>query len=735
MEISTVRDRPGHTLFWWGGFLLALLPYLLLKVNPAWRAPWILEPGQFAENVIIAVSHLMIGATLGGWLWFLVNRINPINLAKAWWKMPKPLNWIWFSISLAIYSLHNILVLYTLPFGPGELIAACAGRILTALIVLSLIWLATHIASLAAPRKFHLIPWLVPAIIPGFMGADTLSIIFWKNSARYVINKIDEDGPINLERQLSAAGFEMSSFEAMSILLIFIVLLSVFCMITGYFSKKITPRFHFRPHIAASLLAMAWLSLTVEKASGFAWKSRKALQMEYNSYDVHLTPIKPQVGVASFSASWRPNIAQPNKEETAPATPIAPVAKKPDIYLFLIESARRDALDPAHTPFLCDFRDHESQPLGETWAASNATHLSWYSIFNGQIPPYWRAAMDIVREEKNIPASPLIQLLSQANYRQEVRAVCDLSYNGMGSTNFGLPHQVHVLEEAANDNELDQLTVPEREVEIIRQAKESLLASPSGGNFHVLALDSPHFGYHWHENFIPPYTEYDPSAMFHAYPEEEDIQRVRNRYLNALAWTDTLVAEFVRFLKQENRYDDSIIIITGDHGEEFHENGSWFHCSSLEREQTAVPLLIKWPKNQNAPAQKSASHLDILPSLMDHLGHPKSHYAHLPGRSLLEIPSDTDEEATQITLTSFCGITGISMSWQRAGYTANFRWKNPWAIRLPKSLHLDDIIHKEGSLNLQTSEEWEAALRLHFPDAIERFFSEFERQVTDSRLR
>ncbi len=728
MEPAPVRSQICHSIFWWSGILMALAPYLILNINPEWRAPWILDPGHFADNVVVAARHVLIGATLGGWLWYLVSRQRPLTLAKGWWKTPTSLNWVWFAISFVIYSIHNILLLFPLPFGTGELIAACLGRIFTAFIVLSLLWFITHIASLAAPKRFRLLPWFIPAMLPGFIGADALGIIFWKNSLRFFVNKIDEEGTINLARQLSAGGFHYSTWEIVSLLLLVAGILSALCFFSSQLSRKISPRFGLRPQVAIFVLSGIWIGLAAEKASGFVWKSRKALRMEHNSYEVHLTPIKPSPGVASFSASWKPAILpeglQPPTTNTTTAT--SKSDRETDIFFIMIESTRQDLLQPEHAPFLCQFRDEEAQALGKTWAASNATHLSWFSIFNGQIPPYWGDAMSQVRQKKQIAPSLFIQALKQKGYRLEARTVCDLAYNAMGPTNFGLPHGMRVLTQANPGSPLADLTIPEREIEIFKQAKQSLLTSPSSGNFHFIALDSPHFGYDWHPEFTPPYEEYDESAMFHAYPTPNDIQRVKNRHLNAVAWADFQIGNFIDFLKEQDRYDDALIIITSDHGEEFHEHGSWFHCSSLEQEQTRVPLLIKWPQNVSAPAQKSASHLDLLPTLLDYLDQPEESYAHLPGQSLLRPRS---EESTQITITSFCGITGIAMAWERNGYRATFRWSNPWATKLPDILHLDDITNAEGSLNLTTPEEWETALRTHFPDTPSRFFFQFERRA------
>lgn len=716
MEATTVKDRPGHYLFWGGGVLIALLPYLAFFIQPEWRASWILEPGRFADNLVIAMRHFLIGGAIGGWLWFLINRVNPITTFRSWWREPSPFNWVWFLISLIIYSTHNILVLMNLPLGTGEFLSASAGRILTAFIVLSFIWLGARIASLAAPTRLRFIPWAIPAVIPGILGADAFAIIFWKNSLRYVMNKIDEDGPLNIARQLSAAGFEKPPSVFLIGILIAIVVLCALCYVSFLLSRKVSPRMGFRPTFIILALGSIWGGIAAEKASGFAWKSRKALRMEHNLYEIHLTPIKPEPGLVSYHAAWHP-FKEPDL--TGHAT------IQPDIFIFMLESTRADAIAAEHAPFLTQFRDEECQPLGKTWASSNATHLSWYSFFNGQIPPYWGDAVEIINEQGALPPAPFIQALKNSGYKIQGRTVCDVSYQSMGATNFGEPHGMEVFKSAPAGSEFAKLSIAERERSNLEDAMEALRSSPSGGNFQFLAYDSPHFDYEWHPSFTPPYHDFEPAGGFHAYPNQEDIERVRRRYLNSIAWTDHEIARFVDFLKEQHRYEDALIIVTGDHGEEFQEHGSWFHCSSVEPEQTAVPLMIKWPAGTEAPPQVSASHIDVLPSVLDFLGYPESSYAHLPGRSLLK---EQTEELTQVNITSYCGIMGIAMAWHRGDYTATFRWENPWSTQLPDTISLDDLTDANGSLDLATQEEWDAALKQHFPDVFDRYFSRFERK-------
>src|SRR5262249_39858416 len=43
-------------------------------------------------------------------------------------------------------------------------------------------------------------------------------------------------------------------------------------------------------------------------------------------------------------------------------------------------------------------------------------------------------------------------------------------------------------------------------------------------------------------------------------------------------------------------YDDALIVLTADHGEEFHEHGGWWHGTTLYDEQIAVPLIVKPPR-------------------------------------------------------------------------------------------------------------------------------------------
>lgn len=57
-------------------------------------------------------------------------------------------------------------------------------------------------------------------------------------------------------------------------------------------------------------------------------------------------------------------------------------------FLFFVESLRDDALNPEIAPFLSEWKEKECQDLGVTWAASNVTHQSWFSLLSGRLPVF-----------------------------------------------------------------------------------------------------------------------------------------------------------------------------------------------------------------------------------------------------------------------------------------------------------------------------------------------------------
>jgi hypothetical protein len=107
---------------------------------------------------------------------------------------------------------------------------------------------------------------------------------------------------------------------------------------------------------------------------------------------VHLCPSFSEPGWATFAVAFRDA-----------ARPVGlGVTRRPDVHLFIVETLRGDAMRPEVMPFLSHWRDTECQPVGAAYAASNATHLSWFAMLSGKPPVFWDRARQAQRPAQGI---------------------------------------------------------------------------------------------------------------------------------------------------------------------------------------------------------------------------------------------------------------------------------------------------------------------------------------------
>jgi len=95
---------------------------------------------------------------------------------------------------------------------------------------------------------------------------------------------------------------------------------------------------------------------------------------------------------------------------------------------------------------------------------------------------------------------------------------------------------------------------------------------------------------------------------------------MKARYDNAAYSIDMQLQRLVSFLQQTNEMDNTLLIITGDHGEEFMERGRWGHNSSFTDWQIRVPLIVWIPQSQPRTIDQRTSHMDIGPTILKRLG-------------------------------------------------------------------------------------------------------------------
>ena len=114
-------------------------------------------------------------------------------------------------------------------------------------------------------------------------------------------------------------------------------------------------------------------------------------------------------------------------------------------------------------------------------------------------------------------------------------------------------------------------------------------------------------------------------------------------YRNAVHYVDSLVGELLDRLEALGQMDNTVIIITTDHGEAFNDTGAnyWGHGTSYMRYQTGVPLVIYDPNRAPATVAYRTAHVDIVPTIMsEYFGCLNDPADYSNGRSLFEVPED-----------------------------------------------------------------------------------------------
>lgn len=123
--------------------------------------------------------------------------------------------------------------------------------------------------------------------------------------------------------------------------------------------------------------------------------------------------------------------------------------------------------------------------------------------------------------------------------------------------------------------------------------------------FLFLHMEEPHEPYIAHG---PPADGFGEAAI--------------DRYDSDIRWMDHWLGIFFSYLEGRGLMDNTVIVFTSDHGEEFGEHRKYFHNHQLFQESIHVPMFVRIPGMPGKEVSTESSHVDILPTMLDVLGVP-----------------------------------------------------------------------------------------------------------------
>ncbi|MEM9472719.1 MAG: choline-sulfatase, partial [Pseudomonadota bacterium] len=146
-------------------------------------------------------------------------------------------------------------------------------------------------------------------------------------------------------------------------------------------------------------------------------------------------------------------------------------------------------------------------------------------------------------------------------------------------------------------------------------------------------------------NFVPALEEQDPfsrrlmdgiEASYVAL-SEEDVRRARRAYFANVSYFDSKIGELVRTLEETGERDNTIIVVTADHGDMLGERGLWYKMNFFEH-SARVPLVMAGPGVATGIAGNACSLVDLMPTLVEIAGGDDAIYGEpIDGRSLMPL--------------------------------------------------------------------------------------------------
>ncbi len=103
---------------------------------------------------------------------------------------------------------------------------------------------------------------------------------------------------------------------------------------------------------------------------------------------------------------------------------------------------------------------------------------------------------------------------------------------------------------------------------------------------------------------------------------EHDIDHIRNCYAGELLQIDEWIQEIFDVMKEKNIWENTLIVISADHGEDLYQhNNHFFHHPSIYNTSLHVPLIIKFPNSEyKGIIDQNVSIMDFMPTLLDYFG-------------------------------------------------------------------------------------------------------------------
>ena len=380
--------------------------------------------------------------------------------------------------------------------------------------------------------------------------------------------------------------------------------------------------------VAAALMASAGLFLFALPAApqniGASASFARAPVVNMVSAEVEEAAYESQVDVDEQAV--RDSLPQQTSLAKTPRT------DKRNVVLIQLESTRARSVTPYNeelqtTPYLDSLADR-SLVAENAYTTVPHTTNSLSAINCGISPPSTPRGTDGLAED--VPANCLPKLLEEEGYNTAFFQSATENFESRREVveNFGY-EDFYPLESMDKEG-YERANYFSYEDDIMLDPSRNWLEENKGEPFLATYLTG---------------TAHDDYGVPERYGEKQFSEDpLLNRYQNTVRYQDFFVRNLIQQYKDAGLYEDTIFVITGDHGEAFGEHGRYQHDKVPYQEGVKIPMMIHDPQRQGwmnggARVEGLANQLNLLPSITALLGY-RTEGGEYPGEPLWNLPED-----------------------------------------------------------------------------------------------
>ncbi len=300
----------------------------------------------------------------------------------------------------------------------------------------------------------------------------------------------------------------------------------------------------------------------------------------------------------------------------------------PNILVIMVDSWNRRCLTADNMPNTYAYAQQNEWYQNHV-SSSNGTRGSVFGFFFGLPSYYWNSF------DKAAVRPLFIDLLKKNNY--DIQAFVSA---GMEDPPFARVVFGHVKGIRAKSYGVNPYVNDNKATDEAIRAMQKHSAKRNQPFFYYVFLDLAHSFLGMPDDVNSVYSPAWSFADYAKLSNDMDPTPFFNLYRNCCHYDDVLIGKLLATLKQQGYADNTLVIIVGDHAQEFNENKKnyWGHSSNYSLWQIGVPLIIHHPNSQHPSPDTHhpiafthrTTHYDVIPTIMhDYFGvqNPLSDYS------------------------------------------------------------------------------------------------------------